>query len=154
MKYTVKPGDTLSHIALRHYGNANRWRDIAAYNELENPDEIRVGQILWLPGLSTVQGGDYIYPTNATTVAPNPTPVYSGNVKAAQQSGDEEAWWLERGLEIPITRGVNEPEQAKPPAPAFDLQALLSSPMILAGLVFGGVMALGNFTKPKGRRRR
>jgi nucleoid-associated protein YgaU len=41
--YIVKPGDTLIRIALDHGQN---YRDIAAWNGLENPNLIEVGQEL------------------------------------------------------------------------------------------------------------
>lgn len=41
--YTVKPGDTLIRIALEA---GKTWRDIAAWNGLENPNLIEVGQVL------------------------------------------------------------------------------------------------------------
>ena len=49
--YTVQPGDTLSHIAQRHYGKASRWHAIFAANrdQIDNPDLIHPGQVLKLP---------------------------------------------------------------------------------------------------------
>jgi LysM repeat protein len=46
--YTVRAGDTLSRIAQRELGNANRWREIATLNRdvIPNPDLIRPGQVL------------------------------------------------------------------------------------------------------------
>lgn len=41
--YTVKKGDTLIRIALEHGQN---YRDIAAWNNLANPDDIKVDQVL------------------------------------------------------------------------------------------------------------
>lgn len=41
--YTVKPGDTLLKIALE---NGQSFRDIASWNQLENPNRIEVGQVL------------------------------------------------------------------------------------------------------------
>ena len=53
--YTVKAGDTLSHIAQRHYGKASRWHAIFEANrdQLDDPDLIRPGQVLKLPSLDT-----------------------------------------------------------------------------------------------------
>jgi len=48
--YIVKPGDTLSRIATSTLGAAGKWRLIAELNGLINPDKIRVGQRLQLPG--------------------------------------------------------------------------------------------------------
>jgi len=41
--YTVKPGDTLIRIALEA---GKTWRDVAAWNGLDNPNLIEVGQVL------------------------------------------------------------------------------------------------------------
>jgi hypothetical protein len=48
-QYIVKPGDTLSKIAIVTLGAAGKWRIIAELNGLINPDKIRVGQRLQLP---------------------------------------------------------------------------------------------------------
>lgn len=58
--YTVKSGDTLSHIALKYYGSAGRnsYMRIAEANGLADPDKIRVGQQLKIPG--TTQGPDEV----------------------------------------------------------------------------------------------
>jgi len=49
--YTVQPGDTLSKIAQRHYGNANQYPRIFEANRplLKDPDEIYPGQTLRIP---------------------------------------------------------------------------------------------------------
>ena len=41
--YTVKPGETLIRIAL---DNGQNWRDVARWNNLDNPNVIEVGQVL------------------------------------------------------------------------------------------------------------
>jgi len=41
--YTVRPGETLIRIGLE---NGQNWRDIARWNNLENPNLIEVGQVL------------------------------------------------------------------------------------------------------------
>ena len=41
--YTVKPGDMLIRIALE---NGQNWRDVARWNNLDNPNRIEVGQVL------------------------------------------------------------------------------------------------------------
>ena len=49
--YTVKKGDTLSHIAQAHYGKASRWKRIFEANrdQLDDPDRIKPGQVLKIP---------------------------------------------------------------------------------------------------------
>jgi nucleoid-associated protein YgaU len=48
-RYTVKSGDTLSRIAARLLGSANRFPEIAKLNKISNPNRIRVGQVLTIP---------------------------------------------------------------------------------------------------------
>jgi nucleoid-associated protein YgaU len=40
LTYTVKTGDTLSHISKRYFDDANHYREIAAENKIEDPDLI------------------------------------------------------------------------------------------------------------------
>jgi nucleoid-associated protein YgaU len=49
--YTVVKGDSLSKIAEREYGNANRWREIYEANRatIKNPNLIYPGQKLRIP---------------------------------------------------------------------------------------------------------
>jgi len=49
--YTVKSGDTLSHIAKDHYGSANKYMTIFNANRpmLSDPDKIYPGQVLRIP---------------------------------------------------------------------------------------------------------
>jgi NitT/TauT family transport system substrate-binding protein len=50
-EYTVAPGDTLSHIARKHYGNHLQWDKIYQANKsiMKNPDYIYVGQKIIIP---------------------------------------------------------------------------------------------------------
>jgi len=50
-EYTVAAGDTLSHIALKYYGDQFRWNKIYEANKptMKNPDYIYVGQKLLIP---------------------------------------------------------------------------------------------------------
>lgn len=47
--YTVKPGDTLYHIAREKYGDGKKWREIAAANPDVSPTDLRVGEKLVMP---------------------------------------------------------------------------------------------------------
>lgn len=53
--YTVKSGDTLSHIALHYYGSAGAksYMKIAEANGISDANKIRVGQELKIPGTIT-----------------------------------------------------------------------------------------------------
>lgn len=50
-RYTVKKGDTLSHIAQRYLGDGNRYPEIFDANRdiLKDPDMIKPGQVLRIP---------------------------------------------------------------------------------------------------------
>ena len=43
------PGDNLSKISKRYYGDANKYPVIAQANNLTDPDKIKVGQELVIP---------------------------------------------------------------------------------------------------------
>ena len=78
--YSVRPGDTLTKIALDH-GQA--WRDIAKWNGLENPNMIEVDQVLRVaPPLmeaaanrqtKPVMAQNQVPPSSATNNTPTPT---------------------------------------------------------------------------------
>ena len=48
-RYTIESGDTLYDISDRHYGDPNRYVEIADYNNIENPDYIRAGDSINIP---------------------------------------------------------------------------------------------------------
>ena len=78
--YSVRPGDTLTKIALDH-GQA--WRDIAKWNGLDNPNMIEVDQVLRVaPPLmeaaanrqtKPVMAQNQVPPSSATNNTPTPT---------------------------------------------------------------------------------
>ena len=47
--YTVQPGDNLSKISKKFYGDASKYMTIAQANHLSDPDKIKVGQELLIP---------------------------------------------------------------------------------------------------------
>ncbi len=62
--YIVQPGDNLFRIALRF---GMRYEELAAYNNIVNPHQIYVGQVIRIPGRGTgtptppVTGGETLY---------------------------------------------------------------------------------------------
>jgi LysM repeat protein len=54
--YSVQPGDTLSMISKKLYGDPGLYQKLAYYNGICNPDVIQVGQILEVPGKSELLG--------------------------------------------------------------------------------------------------
>jgi lipoprotein NlpD len=69
--YTVKKGDTLIRIALEH---GQSYRDIATWNNLANPDDIKVDQVLRVqpPDSAAVQTAAVVMPPADTKVPPAP----------------------------------------------------------------------------------
>lgn len=51
--HTVAKGETLSHIAQKHYGKASRWQALFEANRdvIDDPDRIFPGQVLKVPAL-------------------------------------------------------------------------------------------------------
>jgi hypothetical protein len=47
--YLIKAGDTLSALALRFLGRADRYTDLAKLNDLEDPGMIMAGETLMIP---------------------------------------------------------------------------------------------------------
>ncbi len=45
----VHQGERLDYIAYQEYGNAERWREIAEANDLDDPRDLQAGQILVIP---------------------------------------------------------------------------------------------------------
>ncbi len=65
--YVVKKGDTLVRIALEHGQN---YRDLVAWNNLSNPNDIKVDQVLRVAPLDTINNNSG--PANSAIIAANP----------------------------------------------------------------------------------
>lgn len=102
--YTVKKGDTLYGIALDH---GQSYRDIAAWNNLDNPNLIQVGQQLRVapPGeegapvavAKPIKNTDVIESkpvqnTAAPTAASSNTATFKREPKAGKQAYSDQAW--------------------------------------------------------------
>jgi lipoprotein NlpD len=116
--YTVRPGDTLVRIALE---SGQNWRDVARWNNLDNPNVIEVGQVLRvappgalmapapgavasapLPAASAVSSIPRVTGTTATTPAPAAsTPSHSG-------PDEEVAWGWPTGGAATVLAGFDE----------------------------------------------
>ena len=116
--YIVQPGDTLVKIAVRFYGNGARWRDILnatnakaasdpSFARISNPNLIRVGQKLWVPGPQAA-------PAPAPTPAPPPPP-------AQNPPPDQGADQLRQAYEA----AVRDAEVAEPSEIFRDLTAIV-----------------------------
>ncbi len=69
--YTVKRGETLAQIALEH---GLDYRELAVWNNLENPNVIRVGQVLVLSPPGQAGGGPVSVVTAPLVTAPSIAP--------------------------------------------------------------------------------
>jgi nucleoid-associated protein YgaU len=52
-QYVVEQGDTLAEIAQKKLGSADKWKEIARANDIDDPDSLRVGQKLSIPSASS-----------------------------------------------------------------------------------------------------
>ncbi|MEY3213184.1 MAG: hypothetical protein RIT28_3665 [Pseudomonadota bacterium] len=82
--YTVQSGDTLSGIAKKHYGDANKWEDIYNANKsvIKNPNALSVGMKLTIPNVKTSGS------SGGSTTAPKPTTPTVQTVTHTVKSGD------------------------------------------------------------------
>jgi hypothetical protein len=51
--HLVQPGETLDRIAWKHYGDATKWRAIAAANQVRDPFSVRPGTMIDIPTVDT-----------------------------------------------------------------------------------------------------
>ena len=116
--YTVKPGDTMYRISLE---NRQNWRDVARWNDLENPNLIKVGQVLRVippaaegvqvvtrPVLAGTVGVAPVLPVNTARpgVAPANGP-FAPPAPAATSSSDEDVDWI-WPAQGPLVAGFDE----------------------------------------------
>lgn len=118
--YTVQRGDTLLHIALE---TGQNWRDIARWNNLDNPNVLEVGQVLRVQPPSAGVAAAEPRPAapvaqapasgpSAASSAPRPAasaaPTAAAPAAAAVPPEDEIAWaWPTRGA-ASILAGFDE----------------------------------------------
>jgi len=109
--YRVKHGDTLSAIALRHYGDAALWPRIAAANRLPDGNKILVGMMLHLPLIEHVkrehgrpvapwEAGPAVGPDWVPRPPPTPVPIPYPNV--ATMEVEEWQWWPATPAAVPV----------------------------------------------------
>ena len=58
-EYKIQKGDTLSKISLNEYGKTHYYDELAYYNYIDNPDIIKVGQVIELPPLQSLLNYTY-----------------------------------------------------------------------------------------------
>lgn len=116
--YTVRPGDTLMRIGLE---TGQSWRDLARWNNLDNPNQIEVGQVLRVvppvaPAPSAVAAAPASSPS--TAAAASAAPAASGVVTRPVTSGSVSAAPVAPGTSGAAASGASAPAAASAPAPA------------------------------------
>ncbi|MEW6466416.1 MAG: peptidoglycan DD-metalloendopeptidase family protein [Pseudomonadota bacterium] len=115
--YTVRPGDTLMRIGLE---TGQSWRDLARWNNLDNPNQIEVGQVLRV--VPPVAGAPSSVaaapaPSPSAAQAPAPAPAASGVVTRPVSSGSVAVAPVAPGASGAAS-GASAPAAAPAPAPA------------------------------------
>jgi lipoprotein NlpD len=156
--YTVQRGDTLHSIAL---AQGRDWRDIARWNGIEDPNKIRVGQVLRVAPQPTDKPSDPVaaaapvapatsvqarplggaapsapapgVPAPTATVPPAPEPAKPAAGAAAAASGIEWLW----PLKGPVLEQFNETRNK-----GIDIGGKEGEPVVAAG--DGQVVYVGN----------
>ena len=115
--FTVRPGDTLIRIALE---SGQNWKDIARWNNLENPNVIEVGQVLRVapPGATETASGRTQPPASAassSTAAASAASAARGPTSSAAAAGaqpvpaeEELAWSWPTGTGTSVLAGFDE----------------------------------------------
>jgi lipoprotein NlpD len=136
--YTVKPGDTLIRIGL---DNGQNWKDLVRWNNLDNPNQIEVGQVLRVVAPGTDPSGATSRPVASTRVETRPLDAKPAPL-AAPASGSAST--------APPVAAAPPPTPTTPPAPrdgdddiawAWPAASPVSTPFDEArskGLVFRG----------------
>lgn len=75
--YSIKSGDTLIRIGM---DNGQSWRDIARWNNIENPNLIETGQVLRVA--PPEETGVVVRPVTATNVVTSPAPATAASAPA------------------------------------------------------------------------
>ena len=141
--YSVRPGDTLTKIALDH-GQA--WRDIAKWNGLDNPNMIEVDQVLRVaPPLmeaaanrqtKPVMAQNQVPPSSATNNTPTPTATSAStsNTPSATPSASPPANVSDDGMAFawphpgPVLAGFDETKNK-----GLDFAGKAGDPVLAAG---------------------
>jgi lipoprotein NlpD len=122
--YTVRKGDTLIRIA---FDRGLNYRELAAWNNLANPDDIKVDQVLRLTPPEGVQTAAVPTPPQIEKPLPPPrksTPKgekrpYSETAVADLQKADERA---EKPAQVASLAPAPAPAHPAPPAPAVSAE--------------------------------
>ncbi|TAL94550.1 MAG: LysM peptidoglycan-binding domain-containing protein [Paraburkholderia sp.] len=140
--YRVKPGDTLYRIALE---NGQNYRDIATWNNLTNPNQIEVDQLL------------RVAPPGANVAALTPgvatSPVGGGGVQAAPLGGTAAGVTTGVTAAPPVYGSgltATTPPAATPQTPASDASTAANGNIVFAWPARGPILGTFDDAKNKG----
>lgn len=131
--YTVRRGDTLLRIALEHGQN---YRDLVVWNELTNPNDIKVDQVLRvLPPTGESAGSGAQTSAIATPVITEVRPSAPVVPKKSAPRGEKKPYSDATLAELRSDAGVTESKPASAPAavPAAPLAVTPAPPAAAAG---------------------
>lgn len=90
-EYVIRSGDTLWEIAKRVYGDPTRWREIAEASGIANPNRIRVGMVLKIPGMEAAPPLPRAKPERKEAAVPLPKAKPDRTTKKIEQAVIEHA---------------------------------------------------------------
>ncbi|WP_347554310.1 peptidoglycan DD-metalloendopeptidase family protein [Robbsia sp. KACC 23696] len=149
--YQVQPGDTLYRVALK---NGQNYRDIATWNNLTNPNQIEVGQVLRVapPGSTPDSSGVTTTPLGggavqtaplAGSASPYASPYASGGAPPANAGGYPSPYANGAGGAQSNTLAQNVPPPSYGPASTPGVTALPAAPVASAAAPVPPVAANG-----------
>ena len=95
--YTVKKGDTLGKIAKELLGSTTKWQKIAKANPSINPNKLKVGDVLVIPGLKSSSDDSSAY-NNAQPL---------GVTQVAERQVSAQPWQMASAAPVqPVNNGV------------------------------------------------
>jgi LysM repeat protein len=120
--YTVQRGDSLFTIAQKFYGDGDKYRQLALYNQIRNPNALEIGQILKIP------------PVEELSSATNP-------LSAWHNYGDGTIYWrvTAKGVEI---QGKGLVKDSKYTRQAADIWKKYQQPILTASQKYGVPVAV------------
>ena len=155
--YTVKRGDTLGKIAKTCLGSTSKWQAIAKANPSINPNRLKVGDVLVIPGATVKSASPVVsYPdTNYSASAPSLEVEQASNRNVSAQP-----WQM--AAAAPVNNGYanygnNAPaynqqiEQPSVSAPSFDSGSLIAPPPPPPGM-YDGYGAAAPYSAPPSPR--
>ena len=142
-RHVIAAGETLRSIAAKELGNASKMKAIVEANPdvIQDPDKIRVGDVIWLPSVKSLE-----------TAAKLPTPPVPGPASAPAPTAEPvtpvlaawyDAFWLEntghKGRTDPVLKSRATP--GEPVKKTLVLLPRLASVLTIAALTKGPVPA-------------